>query len=407
MSELKSKVKAALKPLPSFKKMVVGLSGGMDSVALTHILKSLGYEVIVAHLNHQLRGEEADRDEAFVVELAKKWKLPYVCKKAVIPEEKNIENSARHLRYSFLEAEREAYKADYVAVGHHFDDQMETIIMHQKRGSGLRGRRGMRVLKGKVLRPFIEIPRREIAEYVAKHKLDYVLDSSNLDISLERNKLREELMPELRKISGFEDRMREISKEAALKLDSMEVEKKFWRGKYIVGDRFNRIAFSELDTDMKVEILLDILGQEDVYRSTLDRLISFVSSGKTGKEIKIKALTFVIEYDTVRWQLEKPQKLTKKPIDGKAKWGNYTIKVSNIKPLYVRSWKAGDRFQPAGMKGTKKLQDFFVDAKVPKYSRKQIPIIVDDQDAIICIGDLRFSEKHKHLKDKISISNND
>ena len=84
MNELKAKVKAALKPLPPFKRVVVGLSGGMDSVVLCHVLKSLGYEVIAAHLNHQLRGEEANRDEAFVINLAKAWDLPYVAKKAVI-----------------------------------------------------------------------------------------------------------------------------------------------------------------------------------------------------------------------------------------------------------------------------------------------------------------------------------
>jgi len=406
MSDLKNKVKTSLKTLPSFKKVVVGLSGGLDSVVLTHVLKSLGYEVIVAHLNHQLRGLEADRDEAFVIDLAKKWNLPYVCKKAVIPEDKNIENSARHLRYSFLEAEREAYQADLIAVGHHFDDQMETIIMHQKRGSGLRGRRGMRLLKGKVLRPLIDIPRREIAEYATKHKLIYVVDSSNLDISLERNRLREELMPELRKIPGFEERMREISREAAIQLDCMEAEKKFWKKKYIVGHRFNRIAFNELESDMKVEILLDILGQEDVYRSTLNRLISFIASGKTGKEIKVKGLTFVIEYDTLTWHRGATKKETAPPkqmIEGETQWGGYTIKVSDIKPLYVRSWKVGDRFQPTGMKGSKKLQDFFVDAKIPKHDRKKIPLIVDETDSIICIGNLRFSEKHKSMRDKIKI----
>ena len=275
--------------------------------------------------------------------------------------------------------------------------------MHQKRGSGLRGRRGMQLLKGKVLRPFIDIPRREIAEYATVHGLEFVTDSSNLDISLERNKLRHELIPELRKIPGFEERMREISKEAAIRLECMETELKYWKEKYITGNRLNRVAFNELDSDMKVEILLAILGQEDVYRSSLERLISFIASGKTGKEIKIKALTFVIEYNTLSWYQEAPKGHGKKPIEGQAQWGAYTIIVSDIKPLYVRSWKAGDRFQPSGMKGTKKLQDFFTDAKVPKYGRKQIPIIVDEQDAIICIGDLRFSEKHKHLKDKISI----
>ncbi len=403
MNELMSKVKSALKPLPPFKKVLVGLSGGMDSVVLTHMLKSLGYEVIVAHLNHQLRGEEADRDEAFVIDLAKKWELPYVSKKVVIPKGKNIENSARRMRYSFLEAECETYKADLIAVGHHFDDQIETIIMHQRRGSGLRGRRGMRLLKGKILRPFIDIPHREIAAYAKEHQLDHVTDSSNLDISFERNRLRVELMPELIKLPGFEERIRDISHKAAIKLDLLEEEKKFWGEKYISGDRLNRAAFNKLDTDLKVEILLDILGQEDIYRTTLNRLMTFISSGKSGKEVTTKTLTFVIEYYTVRWQLRAPKTLSKKPIEGETKWGNYRIKVNNIKPLYVRSWKDGDRFQPTGMKGTKKLQNYFVDQKIPRYNRKQIPIIVDDQDAIICIGNLRFSEKYKHLSDKISI----
>jgi tRNA(Ile)-lysidine synthetase-like protein len=200
--------------------------------------------------------------------------------------------------------------------------------------------------------------------------------------------------------------MREISKEAAIQLECMEAEKKFWKQKYRVGNRFNRVSFNELDTDMKVEILLDILGQEDIYRSTLNRLISFIASGKTGKEIKVKGLTFVVEYDTLTWYTEIPKKKTaprKQMIEGETQWGGYTIKVSEIKPLYVRSWKAGDRFQPTGMKGSKKLQDFFVDEKIPKYDRQQIPVIVDETDSIICIGNLRFSEKHKNMRDKIKI----
>lgn len=407
MNELTSKVKAALKPLPPVKRVLVGLSGGMDSMVLTHILKNLGYEVIVAHLNHQIRGEAADRDEAFVIETAKKWNLPYISRKAVIPEDKNIENSARHLRYSFLEAERQAYSADLIAVGHHFDDQIETILMHEKRGSGLRGRRGMRILKGRILRPLIDIPRREIEAYVASEGLDYVTDASNLDISLERNRIRHEVVPKLREVPGFDEKIRQISNEAAEKLDALAIQKIAWEDKYMKGSRLNRVAFNSLETDLKVEILIDLLGQEDVYRSTLNRLISFMASGKTGKEITAKALTFVIEYDTVKWYREKPAPNSfgeKKPIDGEANWGSYTIRVSNIKPLYVRRWKDGDRFQPSGMKGSKKLQDFFVDEKIPKYDRQQIPIIVDENDDIICIGDLRFSERHKHLNDQIKIA---
>lgn len=403
MNELQSKVKTALKPLPSFKKVVVGLSGGMDSMVLTHVLKTLGYEVIVAHLNHQLRGLEADNDEAFVIETAKDWNLPYVSKKAVIPEDKNIENSARHLRYSFLEETRVAYRADLIAVGHQFDDQIETILMHDQRGSGLRGRRGMRILKGKILRPLIDIPRREIEAYVKEYGLGYVTDASNLDMSYERNRIRHEVVPELRRIEGFEDQIRKISREAAEKLELLEHEKRAWTAKYLNDNRLNRFAFNKLDTDLKVEILLDLLGQEDIYRSTLNRLISFIASGKTGKEIQIKALTFVIEYGTLKWYRGAPEELVKKPVKDETEWGGYRIKVTNITPLFVRPWKAGDRFQPSGMKGTKKLQDFFTDEKIPKYERQQIPVIVDEKDDIICVGNLRFSEPHKHLGKAIKI----
>lgn len=403
MSELSSKVKEALRPLPPFKKVVVGLSGGMDSMVLTHVLKTLGYEVIVAHLNHQLRGLDADRDEAFVIEWAQKWNLPYVSKKAVIPEDKNVENSARHLRYSFLEETRTAYRADMIAVGHQFDDQIETILMHEQRGSGLRGRRGMRILKGKILRPLIDIPRREIEVYVKEYGLSYVTDASNLDMSYERNRIRHKVVPELRRIQGFEDQIRKISREAAEKLEFLEHEKAAWIAKYLSDSRLNRFAFNKLDTDLKIEILLDLLGQEDVYRASLNRLISFIASGKTGKEIQVKALTFVIEYGTLKWYREAPEELVKKPVKDETEWGGYRIKVTNITPLFVRPWKAGDRFQPSGMKGTKKLQDFFTDQKIPKYDRRQIPVIVDEKDEIICVGDLRFSEPHKHLGKNIKV----
>lgn len=403
MNELHTKVKNALKPLPPFKKVIVGLSGGMDSMVLTHVLKELGYEVIVAHLNHQLRGPDADRDEAFVIEWARRWNLPYITKKAVIPEDKNVENSARHVRYSFLEEMRTAYRADLIAIGHQFDDQIETILMHQQRGYGLRGQRGMRILKGKILRPLIDIPRREIEEYVREFGLKYVTDASNLDLSYERNRIRHDVVPELRKIPGFEDKIRMISREAIQKLELLDHEKDAWTAKYLVGNRLNRFAFNKLDTDLKVEILLDILGQTDVYRATLNRLISFIASGKTGKEIQVKTWAFVIEYGTVRWYRGAPEVLEKKPVSTEAEWGDYRIKVTKITPIFVRPWKAGDRFQPSGMKGTKKLQDFFTDQKIPKYDRKRIPVVVDGEDQIICVGDLRFSEPFRHLGKNIKV----
>jgi len=403
MNDLIKQIKTTLKPLPPFKKVIVALSGGMDSVAVTHALKHLGYEVIVAHLNHQLRVGASDIDEQFAINLAKKWKLPYMTQKAVIPRKGNLEKNARKIRYCFLEDVREAYKADHIVTGHHFDDQIETVLMHEKRGSGYRGKRGMRLVNGKLLRPMLEVDRTTIEAYIKEHKLEYRVDESNFDLTFERNHLRHKVIPKLKEDPTFKNSIRKKIKDAKAKLKELGKQKDAWLKTNYKNERLDRHEFNALEKDLKVEILIHLLGQKDVYSSTLGTIINFIATGKTGKEIVVKGILFVIEYDRIRCISEEQSKMKKTKVKDETKWGNYTIKVSNIKPLYVRSWKDGDKFNPTGMKGTKKVQDFFVDAKIPKYDRKQIPIVVDENDDIICIGNMRFAEKHKHLKEKISI----
>lgn len=407
MIDLPHKVKAALQKIPPFKKVVVGVSGGMDSVVLAHILKHLGYEVIVAHLNHDLRGEASDKDEAFVIELAKAWGLPYVTKRAVVPKKGNFENNARNIRYSFLDEVRLSFQADYVAVGHHFDDQIETILLHEKRGAGLRGKRGMELISGHLIRPLLNFPRSEIEAYANAHLLDFVIDETNLDMTFQRNYLRHEVIPKLKEDAGFEERMRRLSQEAALELEGLSVVKEVWLKNNLHGDAFDRHAFNPLSNDLKVEILLELIGFHDVYRPTLNRLLEFISEGQTGKKLQVKKVNFVIEYDQVRFFEDTKEPLLPMSLSDHQTWGDYDIKVSGLKLLKVRSWKQGDRFQPAGMRGTKKLQDFFVDEKIPRQQRSRIPIVVDENDQIVCVGDLRFSESFKGFKDKLKVRRKD
>ena len=404
--ELPKKVKAALAELPPFKKVVVGLSGGMDSVVLTHVLTHLGYEVIAAHLNHSLRGAAADDDEAFVVEMARAWDLAYITKKAVIPSKGNMENNARNIRYSYLEEVRKAYDAQFIAVGHHFDDQIETILMHEKRGSGLRGKRGMQFIKGRVIRPLLDIPRDEIEAYGKANLLDFVIDESNFDLNFERNRMRHRVIPSLKIDPTFEDSIRKMSQEADKKLAILSEKRKSWLSKNYRENCFDRKLFKRLSRDLKVEILLHLLGQEDIYSKTLGRLINFIENGKTGKEVTVKDSVFVIEYDKIRCVDEVTAELSSMPLSDGTEWGSYHIEAKNAKQLRVRTWQKGDRFRPTGMKGHKKLQDFFVDVKIPRHERKQIPIIVDENNDIICVGNLRFSESHKHLKDEIQVRKN-
>ncbi len=406
MMDLPNKVKAALKKIPPFKKVVVGLSGGMDSVVLTHVLKHLGYEVIVAHLNHDLRGEISEKDEAFVIELAKAWKLPFVSNKAVIPKKGNLEQNARKIRYSFLEEVRLAYGADFVAVGHHFDDQIETLLMHEERGAGLRGKRGMSLVSGHLIRPMLDLPRRKIEAYAREHLLDFVIDETNMDMSFQWNYLRHQVIPTLKQEPDFEARMRKMAHEAAEKIEALKEPKKHWMMEKLKNNSFDRGEFSELEPDLKAEILLELLGQQDLYQANLNRLMDFIDQGATGKTLEVKGLSFVIEYDRAKFTRQKVEALHAVEVKKNAQWGDYVITVKAIQPLVVRPWKPGDKFQPAGMGGTKKLQDFFVDQKIPREERKRIPIVVDENDAIICVGDLRFSEGFKGWKDRVKVRRN-
>jgi len=206
-------------------KVVVGVSGGPDSVCLLHILRELSPDLSltlqVAHLNHQMRGEDADADAAFVAELARNWDLPATIESADVSalahtHKLALEEAARRVRYAFLSKVAVQIGARTIAVAHNADDQTESVLMHWLRGSGLAGLRGMlpstpltdyRLLEEQeagcrpqpltLIRPLLDIPRVEIEAYCAQHNLQSRFDRSNLDTTYFRNRLRHELIPYL------------------------------------------------------------------------------------------------------------------------------------------------------------------------------------------------------------------
>jgi tRNA(Ile)-lysidine synthase len=186
-------------------KIVIGVSGGPDSVCLLHILYSLkkefGLKLIVAHVNYKSRGKDSDRDEDYVRKLAKKLGLKlYVARrkmKSKRQKTKNIEEKFREIRYDFFNRVLKKERADKIAVAHTKDDQVETIIMFFLRGAGLRGLSGMDIARDKIIRPLLFASRTEILEYLKKHKLKYQKDITNADITFTRNKIRHKLIPYL------------------------------------------------------------------------------------------------------------------------------------------------------------------------------------------------------------------
>jgi len=402
------KVKKSLAKLPSFKKIVVAVSGGPDSVALAYALKGLGYEVIIAHLNHQLRGAESDGDEQFIRNLTKQWGAPCVVQKSDIPKTGNLENNARQIRYAFLEKARKAYGAKYIAIAHHFDDQIETVLMHAARGAGLRGLCGMPLQNDAIIRPLLDIGRKDILDFLKKHRLAYRTDSSNLDLKFTRNYWRHLVIPHLKdKISDFEGFMKLKMAEAGKKLAILSAKAEKWVTEHVKNGRFDRREFSKLDTDLQAEIIIRLVGAYDLYDKHIKNLADFIGNGQTGKTMAVKSHLFTVEYDKVlihKPMVEKPEgrkvRLTPKGVS----WEGWKIKVTGIIPLYVRSWRAGDRFQPKGLQGTKKLQDFFTDQKIPRRLRHKIPIVVNKDDRIVSVGNLRYDQSAKDIFKSLKIT---
>lgn len=188
------------------EKVVVTCSGGADSIFLLHILNKLGFDCIVAHCNFHLRGEESDRDENFVREFCERENLTLLVQhfdtKQFASENKlSIEMAARELRYTWFEKIRTEHNAGAIAVAHHSDDSIETILLNLLRGTGLKGICGIRPKNGYIVRPLLCVNRKEIEDYLHEQGFEYIVDSTNLENEYTRNKIRNIVMPILREIN--------------------------------------------------------------------------------------------------------------------------------------------------------------------------------------------------------------
>lgn len=188
------------------EKVIVTCSGGADSIFLLHILNKLGFECVVAHCNFHLRGEESDRDENFVREFCKKKGLTllvehFETQQFAAENKLSIEMAARELRYNWFEKIRAEYNAGAIAVAHHSDDSIETILLNLLRGTGLKGICGIRPKNGYIVRPLLCVNRKEIEDYLTENGIGYITDSTNLENEYTRNKIRNIVMPILREIN--------------------------------------------------------------------------------------------------------------------------------------------------------------------------------------------------------------
>ncbi len=431
----------------------VAVSGGADSVALLQELAMLAEDydltLFVLHLNHGIRGEESDRDEAFVIELAGSMGIPADSEKISIPElrEKrtgSLEDICREERYAFFERMSQKHGLNKIALGHNLNDQAETVIMRFLRGSGLEGLKGfLPVRDGIYIRPLIDSTREEILSFLEERNIRFVTDSSNADDIHLRNRIRNILVPELK--ASYNVRLEENVSRTA---DILRLEDDFIRG-----------SVQEVISDWKIErdtVRIDIRKLQQLHPALRWRLIKTVledrsPAGNGIGYLHVKSVTDLIEGLSPSASVDLPFNLraqreydiliisqkkgrvsripkSHSPNGGEKSDFSYTVEIpgsvsivetggkivfevidagegdihsdnavfmdynSISFPLVVRNLRAGDRIQPLGMKGTKKISELLIDEKIPKAGRKAIFLLVD-RKSVLWVPDLRLSDR--------------
>lgn len=397
------------------KPVVVGISGGADSVALLHILVSLGYKCIAAHCNFNLRGDESFRDEQFTIDFTKRLQVP-LCKisfetnKYAQENRLSVEMAARELRYRWFEELLNTYDADAVAVAHHRDDSVETLLINLTRGSGLTGLTGIKPKNGNVVRPLLCVSREDIYAYIENNGLEYVTDSSNSSDIYTRNFIRLKVIPLLEEINpsvkaslartanhlydasliynhSIEEARKVIIQNNRLSISALlsfpapatilyEMLKPYGFSRTVCESIFTvidkdsgKIFYSSTHRLLKdrSDLLIDVLSGED-NRAYLINL----EDDNVDLPVELKPEIVVIKED---YQIEKDRKFAYFDFD----------KLSF--PLVLRHWQEGDWFVPFGMKGKKKVSDYFSDKKFSLFDKEKSWLLCCGQDVIWIVGE--------------------
>ncbi|MDR2809363.1 MAG: tRNA lysidine(34) synthetase TilS [Tannerellaceae bacterium] len=407
------------------KPVIVGFSGGSDSVTLLTVLQRLGYSCIAAHCNFHLREEESDRDEAFAQHFAHTLNVPFYktdfdTRQYAFEEHISLEMAARALRYRWFEEIRGHLDAQGIAVAHHKDDNVETFLINLVRGTGIKGIRGMKPKNGFIIRPLLAVGKREIQEWLETEHLAYVTDSSNFSDAYTRNFIRLKVLPLLEEINPS---VKEAIARTSGHLSEVEAIYQFVieKARTAVWQDNNRISIAELLQFPSPEtILYELLTPFHFTRfvtenisATLEKTPGKVFYSSTHRLIKDRTHLLISPIESTNKplytiELKENETIWYGPVNLSFRKlvieENTCIETNKCTacfdydklsfPLTLRTWQPGDRFVPFGMKGTKKLSDYFSDRKYSRPDKEQTWLLCSDEHIIWIVGE-RIDERFK------------
>jgi len=420
IERLKNHIASSL-PFLKDKQLLIACSGGVDSVVLCYLFKSLNYQFSIAHCNFSLRGNDSDLDEEFVNDLADKLSVPVFTKtfstQSFADEyQVSIQMAARDLRYDWFEVLCKEHNFDLILTAHHLDDDLETFFINLSRGTGVRGLTGIPEINDRVIRPLLIFSKDEIIAFAKEKDLIWREDKSNSETDYLRNQVRHDLVPEFMKIN-----------DSALK--------NFRRTKDHLGESIELIddylvlISNLICTEIQDGIQIDIDKLKDLphtqallyellspYGFTAWDDIADLLNAQSGKTIYSGSHRLIKDRDhLILSKAESSDALNEIMISGSDKEINsqihmkfeevMTIENTNKSsifvdkekleyPLKIRHWKEGDTFFPFGMKGKKKLSKFFKDEKLSLLAKEKIRVLLSDNQIVWVIG-LRPDDRFK------------
>ena len=409
------------------KKYLVAISGGADSVCLLLKMIEEGRSVEAVHCNFHLRGDESDRDEAFVVSLCQRLGVPlhrvhFDTKEYAALHKVSIELAARELRYRYFEQLRQDIGAEAIMVAHHRDDNVETVLMNMVRGTGIRGMAGIRPVNGHILRPLLDMSRADIEAYLARKGETYVTDSTNLEDDATRNKFRHHVIPLLQSLNpkaseNIHSTSRHIAE--AEKILSWAISRarhdvflspslididnllSFVSPSYLLNEICRDYGFtpSQCD-DMLAAASASHVGATFLSSTHIAAIatvggslcIQFAPKSAQPKEYRLPEPGIYRLADGLSLTLEKTDisddfRISKSPEVA-------TLDINKVKfPLTLRPIRQGDRFTPFGMKGTKLVSDYLTDIKCSVIDRQRQMVVEDATGMIIWLVGRRTNDK--------------
>jgi tRNA(Ile)-lysidine synthase len=408
-------------------RILLAVSGGRDSVLMAHLFNEAGLKFGIAHCNFDMRGEESKKDEQFVSDLASELDVPYFTVTFDTLDYSQLQHisiqmAARQLRYQWLEEIRSDFDFDHIAIAQHQNDVMETMLLNLVRGTGIAGMHGILPKRDKIIRPLLFLSREEINKVFEEKRLLFREDSSNQSTKYSRNKIRLEVIPVLKELNPsleqtFErNRKRFEDLEIILEKRIQELRSELFRE--IKPDEYE-ISLEEIKQLHPIDTLL--YGLFSPFGFTEPVLHDFKLSwdGTPGKIFS--SASHDLNLDRKKVLLTKRKKTQGSLLieDAKAEltWNNktYRSKVIAIEefvlksagnvaqldlglirfPMKLRVWNDGDRFRPLGVKGTKKVSDFFIEQKLPLSRKKDIGILENGNGDIVWIAGFRIDERYK------------